>query len=257
MMEGGYDEIGAGVGTSGDVTEDGRITATGAERGRALVSKAQLEVGDKGYIVPTTIEEAYRMAKAIVHGRLAPTSYDDDPQKVMLGLMAAMEAGLAPMYGLRNIAIINGRPSIWGDAAMALIQNGGNLANQTTEWDGPEDFDPNSTQIAKWPDSYGVTVKLWRKGQADPYIGTFTVGDAKRAKLWMNPRKVPWIEHPRRMLMIRARAFPQRDGFADALAGLSIREEVEDHAPVDKVVDAGFLSAEPQVEAPPLPEEEA
>ena len=30
------------------------------------------------------------------------------------------------------------------------------------------------------------------------------------------------------MLKIRARAFPLRDGFADALAGLAIREEVED-----------------------------
>jgi hypothetical protein len=251
-------EMGAGVGDLGDVTETGPVTATGAQPGKELVpQKAQLVAGEGGYIRPTTIEEAYRMAVAIVGGNLAPSSYDNDPKKVMLGLMAAMEAGLPPMYGLRQIAIINGRPSIWGDGAMALIQNSGNLANQQIVWDIPDGFDPNTIELNRWPDEYGVTVKLWRKGQDDPYIGAFCVGDAKRARLWMNAKKVPWMEHPRRMLMIRARAFAQRDGFADALAGLSIREEVEDYAGnEDKAVSAEFLSPEPQVEAPPLPENE-
>lgn len=234
-------------------------TETTPEPGQEVVPqpKHPLVAGDEGYILPTTIEECYRMAVAIVGGRLAPDSYNNDPQKVMLGIMAAMEAGLPPMYGLRQIAIINGRPSIWGDAAMALIHRGGQLENQLVEWHVPEGFDPNSTSVDKWPDDYGVTVKLWRKGQDDPYIGTFTVGDAKRATLWMNAKKVPWMTSPRRMLMIRARAFAQRDGFADALAGLSIREEVEDYASSEpKAVDAGFLSAEPKVQAPPLPEDE-
>jgi hypothetical protein len=54
------------------------------------------------------------------------------------------------------------------------------------------------------------------------------VRDARRAKLWNNPKKLPWVEHPKRMLKWRARAFAMRDGFADCLMGLSIREEVED-----------------------------
>lgn len=214
--------------------------------------KAPLAVQEEGYIRPTTIEEAYRMAVAVVAGGLAPDSYKGDEQKVMLGIMAAMEAGLPPMYGLRQIAIINGRPSLWGDAAMALIQNSGQLENQQVEWHIPEGFDPNATEITKWPDDYGVTVRLWRKGQDDPYVGTFTVGDAKRAKLWMNTRKIPWMEHPRRMMLIRARAFPQRDGFADALAGLAIREEMEDVYGSDKPAVEINLSNEPAVEAPPM-----
>lgn len=223
-----------------------------------LVPKAQLVANERGYIAPTTVEEAMRMARAVIAGRLAPDSYNNDESKVMLGIMAALEAGLPPLYGLRQIAIINGRPSIWGDAAMALIQNSGKLENQTVEWHVPQGFDPNSTEIAQWPVDYGVTVSLWRRGQIGPYVGTFTVGDAKRAKLWLNARKVPWIEHPRRMLKIRARAFPQRDGFADALAGLSIREEMEDtFGNEDKAVDGGFLSNDAAVEAPPIEEQEA
>jgi hypothetical protein len=228
--------------------------------GTALVErKAELNLSeDKGYIVPTTAEEAFRMATAVVNGRLAPDSYNNDPNKVVLGIMAALEAGLPPLYGLRQIAIINGRPTIWGDAAQALIQKSGQLSNQIVEWQEVDGFDFTGKPVNEWPDAYGVTVSLWRKGQADPYVGTYTVGDAKRAKLWMNPKKVPWIEHPRRMLLVRARAFPQRDGFADALAGLAIREEVEDHYDATAVTaDVTFLDDKPAVEAPPLPGEAA
>ena len=47
----------------------------------------------------------------------------------------------------------------------------------------------------------------------------------------MNTYKKPWIEHPDRMLFNRARAFVLRDGFADALMGLGIVEEMRDLLP--------------------------
>lgn len=199
--------------------------------------KAPIALGSGGYIMPTTLEEAYRMAVAVIKSGMAPDTYkvgdkEEQAQKVMLGLASAMEAGLPPLYGLRQIAIINGRPAMWGDALMALVQSKNLLANQTVREVGPS-FDP-STPPAQWPDDFGIVVSLWRRGQTDPYVGTFTVADAKRAGLWMNARKKPWLEHPRRMMTIRARAFPLRDGFADAIAGIAVREEVEDyHTPDD------------------------
>lgn len=194
--------------------------------------KAPIAVGSGGYILPTTLEEAYRMAVAVIKSGMAPDSYkvgdkEEQAQKVMLGLASAMEAGLPPLYGLRQIAIINGRPAMWGDALMALVQSKNLLANQTVREVGPS-FDP-STPPAQWPDDFGIVVSLWRRGQPDPYVGTFTVADAKRAGLWMNARKKPWIDYPKRMMTFRARAFPLRDGFADAIAGIAVREEVEDY----------------------------
>jgi hypothetical protein len=47
----------------------------------------------------------------------------------------------------------------------------------------------------------------------------------------MNSNKKPWIMYPDRMLFNRARAFALRDGFADALMGLGIYEEVRDMMP--------------------------
>ncbi|MGL5735487.1 MAG: hypothetical protein ACRCYS_11525 [Beijerinckiaceae bacterium] len=213
--------------------------------------KAELVASeDQGYIVPRTMDEAYRYAVAVVNAGLAPDGYknhwqdkDANPSKVMLGIAAAMEAGLPPMYGLRQIAIIGGRPTIWGDAAMALVQSKNLLLKQTVREVGPG-FD-KSIAINEWPKDFGIAVSLWRRGQEEPYVGTFTVADATRAKLWLNPKKVPWIEHPIRMLTMRARAFPLRDGFADALAGLAIREEAEDmHEPTKEAVSTAFLDDE-------------
>lgn len=207
--------------------------------------KAALAVGEAGYVAPTSIEEAYRLAVAIVKAGLAPKSYETggqpDPQKVMIGLLTAMELGLPPLAGLRNIAIVNGRPSVWGDGAMALVQRTGQLQRYEAERIG---IAPKSGQArATWDDGYGWRVSAWRKGQEEPYVGEFTVAQAKAAGLWSDARRDPWQKYPDRMLLARARAFALRDGFADALAGVAIREEVEDIGePKARIVHAGFLA---------------
>ena len=237
---------------------DERPEETGADPGKEMVPtpatmKAALTVNEKGFIAPTTVEEAARMAKAVIAGQLAPSSYNNDPNKIMLGIMAALEAGLPPLYGLRQIAIINGRPTIWGDGAMALVQAKNLILDYKEEQIGAH---PHSNDLSMWPDEFGFRVTIRRRGQEGAYVGEFTVGDAKRAKLWLNASKKPWIEHPLRMLKIRARSFALRDGFADALGGIAIREEIEDTFDVaeDRKVEID-LEAAPAVEAPPMPEE--
>ena len=48
---------------------------------------------------------------------------------------------------------------------------------------------------------------------------------AKRAGLW--GKQGPWQQFPDRMMQMRARGFTLRDGFADVLGGLYLREELE------------------------------
>ena len=176
--------------------------------------------------IPRTAEEIKWTVGMIIGAGLAPDSYNNDAKKVAVGIMKGMEVGLAPLSALANIAIINGRPSIWGDGAVALVQAKGLVKKLQAAEIGVTPDEGTTTE--KFPDDYGYEVTIWRKGQDEPYVGRFTVGDAKRAKLWMNPKRAPWMLYPRRMLMNRARLLAIRDGFADALAGLSIREEVED-----------------------------
>lgn len=191
-------------------------------------------------LIPTSMEELKYFANLIIGGGLAPDSYKNDPTKIALGIMKSLEVGLPPLTGINNIAIINNRPTIWGDAALALVQSRNVIERMEVEEIGAAPAEDGETSA--FPADFGFKVSIWRRGQSAPYVGKFTVGDAKRARLWMNPSKAPWMQHPKRMLKIRATAFPLRDGFADCLAGLAIREEVEDMLPTQEAkTDTSFL----------------
>lgn len=216
----------------------------------------RLEAGARvAPIVPRTIEEVARIAKAVIVAGLAPNSYqgrnnEETISKIMIGVLKGAEVGLAPLTALSNICIINGRPTIWGDGAMALVQASGEVERVETAYEGQEGMQGKEPAPNDFPDTFTAVYRIWRKGQAQPYEGRFSVKDARRAHLWGNPKRAPWIEYPRRMLMMRARAFAIRDGFADALSGLSIREEVEDLPPeAPAKTDTAFLSDDPAPES--------
>jgi hypothetical protein len=208
----------------------------------AAVAPRAIETGIKP-LVPTSMEELKFYANLIIGGGLAPDSYDNNATKIALGIAKSLEVGLPPLTGLANIAIVNNRACIWGDGAYALVQSRGVVERMEIVEVGA--IPGENDEVSKFPDDYGFEVRIWRKGQTSPYIGRFTVGDAKRAKLWMHPKKQPWMLYPKRMLKNRAAAFPLRDGFADCLAGLAIREEVEDLPPVaEPKADTSFLDDE-------------
>lgn len=212
-------------------------------------------------VIPRDVSQAGRLALAIIRAGLCPDSYKDDDRevmesKVLIGILKSLEVGFAPITGLSTIAIINGRPCIYGDGVVALLQKSGSLERRVDEEIG--DVPGEGDLIGTWPDTYGIRVRLFRHGQGEPYEGIFTVGMAKRAGLWMNVRRKPWIQYPRRMLTWRAFSLAARDGFADCLSGLSIREEVEDMpAATSKAPDTSFLDDDATPEALPLsaPEE--
>jgi hypothetical protein len=185
-------------------------------------------------IVPATMEELKYVSGLVIKCGLAPDSYDNDPQKIAIGIMKGLEVGLPPLTALSTIAIINKRPCIWGDGAIALVQAQNVITKMEVREVGTVS---EGGEVSDFGDDYGFEVSIWRKGQETPYVGRFTVGDAKRAKLWLNPRKQPWMLYPKRMLKIRATAFPLRDGFADCLSGLHIREEIEDMPAPPPVAD--------------------
>lgn len=163
-------------------------------------------------MTPTTLEEGWRYAKLIAGSELAPKDYKGKPENVLVAMQMGAEVGLAPMAAIQNIAVINGRPSIWGDAALGIVQVDKSYVTHHEFFEGTGD-----TKTAVFTIS--------RKGH-EPYTVRFSVADAKKAGLW--GKAGPWTNYPDRMLQMRARGFGLRDKFADALRGLSIAEEVQD-----------------------------
>jgi hypothetical protein len=161
-----------------------------------------------------SLEDAFRFANAIVASGFAPRGMEK-PEAVLVAIQLGAELGLTPMAALQNTAVINGRPAIYGDAALALVRASGLLESFNEEEVG---------EAGK--DSFGIRVTATRR-DGSKGSETFTIGDAKAAKLW--GKSGPWTDYPRRMLKFRARGFVLRDVFGDVLKGLRTAEEVRDY----------------------------
>jgi hypothetical protein len=164
-------------------------------------------------IIPQNIEEVFRLATAISKSGLAPSTLKD-PEKITVAIMQGLELGLPPMMALNKIAVINGKPALWGDALPALL-----WARGFKLVEGVADGVATCTVVR--PDGERIT-------------RTFSEADAKKAGLLGKPG--PWQQYPARMLQMRARGFAARDGAADVLSGLYVAEELAD-AP--ELIDAG------------------
>ena len=167
---------------------------------------------------PQTMTEAMEFSERLSRSQMVPRNYQGKPEDVLVAVQWGLEIGLAPMQALQNISVINGKPSVYGDAAMALVQ-----ASPVCD-DVEEYFEGEGT-----PNPIAVCI-AHRKGRK-PVTAKFSVEDAKRAGLW--GKQGPWSAYPKRMLQMRARGFALRDAFPDVLKGLITAEEAQDY-PEDK-----------------------
>ena len=190
---------------------------------------------------PKSLKEAEQLAQLVFDAKLAPKGFGS-PKACLVGILYGMELGLSPMAALQKIAIIDGRPTLWGDAALALVQSSGLLGSFSESIE--QHIDP-STNHLRWI----ATCSLTRTNLKDPITRTFTSDDAKRAGLWQKPG--PWSQYPKRMLTIRARAFALRDAFPDILAGLYIREELDSGNMIEvTAADPDQTNHEPEIIEP-------
>lgn len=164
---------------------------------------------------PRNLAEAMEFAKIIASSDMVPKDYVNKPGNVLVAVQTGAELGLKPMQSLQGISVINGRPSIWGDAMRALIIS-------HPEFEDLQE-DKQDTQC---------TVTLKRRGRS-AVVSTFTMEDAKKAGL--AGKSGPWQTAPKRMLQMRAFAFAARDLFADALKGIKSTEELRDYPAEERV----------------------
>lgn len=222
-------------------------------------------------IYPATFDESVRFARmAIIAGMIKPivSGYGDKRKveteeameaRATMVVLQGMEIGLPPMQAIQLLAMINGRITAHSEAVPGLLWSNGIKIKD--EWSGTEMSDDwTAICTVTRPDGERVTRK-------------FSVSDAKRAKLWSPAEKItkkgpanttyqddnesPWHKYPQRMLWARALGFAARDGAADALRGLMVREELEDMIRSGVARDVTPIAAPPMAELePPNPDAE-
>ncbi len=159
-------------------------------------------------LTPSSLAEAMEFAGMMSKSSIVPKDYQNNPGNILVAIQWGMEIGLQPLQSMQSIAVINGRPSIWGDAMLALVRSSGLLESINEEV----------------TDSKAVcTIK--RRGEQE-VVREFSMQDAKQAGL--SGKQGPWAQYPKRMLQMRARAFALRDVFPDVLRGVHVAEEAQD-----------------------------
>jgi hypothetical protein len=206
-------------------------------------SKAVVPFRD-GSLMPEGMDGIARLAAGAMAAGVIPSA--KSAQQAFILLAAGFEAGLGFTATCKNVMLVNNKPSIWGDAALALVV-------RSPMCEGVEETLEGTGEALE------ARCRVLRKGWSKAVERSFSVADAKKANLW--GKAGPWANYPKRMLAMRARAFALRDSFPDLLMGLGVVEE-EDDVPSRITVssgDGGFGDTPkslPQVDMPDVPDDD-
>lgn len=164
-------------------------------------------------LAPQDLAQALQFADIMSKSSIVPKEFIGNPGNILVAVQWGMELGLQPIQAMQNIAVINGRPSLWGDAVIGLVRS-----SPLCEYIKEEEIDGKAVCHVK------------RRGEAEQ-VRVFTQEDAAKAGLW--GKAGPWTQYPKRMMQMRARSWALRDVFPDVLRGMAIAEEVMDMEPRD------------------------
>ena len=185
---------------------------------------------------PRNFEELMALANLLAKSDIVPKDFQNKPANIVVAVTLGRELGVGWAQAVQNIAVINGRPSAWGDLVMGLVLNCDFYQDSSDEWDPKLDGGT-------------ATFHSKRKGKSLT-TRTFSHEDAKKAGLL---GKDTYQKYERRMLFNRARAFALRDDYADVLKGLRIREEEEDIITLEQTPGGEYAMPKPR-DAAPTPE---
>lgn len=162
---------------------------------------------------PKSLTEAMEFSEVLSKSGMVPEHYRAKPANVLVAIQWGYELGLAPMQALQNISVINGRPSIWGDAMLALVKAHPMFRGVHEQLEGDTAVCEVKREMAN--------------GEIETTRATFSIAEAQKAGL--TNKRGPWQSYPNRMLKLRARGFALRDAFPDAIKGLITTEEANDY----------------------------
>lgn len=183
-------------------------------RGPAIDPQVPAVIQNQGFsLVPRNLEEALKFSKLLSQSELVPKDFQGKEANCFVAMQWGLELGMPPLQAMQNIAVINGRPKLWGDSVIALVRS-----SPLCEWIEEEVTDTQATVSTK------------RRGAPKPTSRTFTMDDAKKAGL--AGKQGPWSQYPKRMLQMRARDWCLRDVYPDVLRGMGVAEVAMDE-PID------------------------
>ena len=174
-----------------------------------------------------SLEQAMKLASTFAPSVLLPTHLRNRPADVLITILHGRELGLTPMQALNGIFVVEGKPSVSAQMAVALVKRRADVCEYFTCVESSETRAVYETK---------------RRGEPQAVRMEFTLEEAKRAGL--TSKKGAWQTYPKVMLRNRCSMHLARDIYPDLVAGVYDQDEIDDFRPSAPV---------PSFVAPPPP----
>ena len=189
-------------------------------------------------LVAGNFEEAMKIANMLAGSKLVPQQYQGHPEDVLIACSWGESLGLKPLSALNAIAVVNGRPQLFGDALKALIMKHGTIEEN---WDNEQGVWTMTAHRKGFPDvtwSYGYNDAIAAGHVSyNPQSNTFGLGARKSEA---------WVKYTKRMCQLKCRNFVIRDAFPDVIQGIDIEGSDDD------VMQISEVQTEPVTEVPAI-----
>jgi hypothetical protein len=188
---------------------------------------------------PENLEDAVALSQKLAGSNLLPMALRKRPEDVLVTLLAGREMGLSPMQAIRNIHVIEGRPTMSAELMVAQCLR-----------------HPEICELFEMVESTAVQATFAAKRQGRPAKKlTYSLEDAKVAGL---ANRDNWRKSPKAMLRARAASALARAVFPDLVAGVyeidegdDIRCSARDTTVIGEVVETNDPPAARKPVAPP------
>lgn len=178
-----------------------------------------IPITDQGIMQAKSFEDLYRISKMLCTSGMLPKAYDT-PEKTMSAMAMIRELGLQPINALKNLAVINGTPTLYGELPLAMVRNSGQLES-INEFLIDKSYAPISFENKNLDaEIFAAICMIKRKGHE---VKTFhyTKMDMEKNP---NSKNAVWSSYRAIMMKRKARSIALKDEFGDVLGGMCIAE---------------------------------
>lgn len=195
---------------------------------------ADIEMAEGRGLQLTTMGEAWEFARAVKKAGISNQSEGE----ILVSMQTGAELGFSPMRSLQACPVVRKRMFLEGKAGLALVKSKDVYDQRLSS--------PEIGHRAPAKDELVGYCKSWRKGWDQPRETTFSMKQARMAKLVK--KDSAWETYPDRMVMWRAVGFHLDEYYSDVTHGLPLSQNMDGYSV--KVEPVKVASQEPGTSAP-------
>lgn len=174
---------------------------------------------ETGMVLIETLADEMKICAGMVAANMVPQSLNT-PQKLFVARQLCRELGLPATAAIRQVYVVNGVPTLWGDTPLALVRSKG-LLQKIDEYFVDKDYNRISVKNKNLSaEIYAAICEIQRKGD-EPKEYFFTRDQATAAGLI---KKDLYTKYFGRMIRMKARGEALKGEFGDVLNGVAMAE---------------------------------